>query len=313
VADIEVNPNYLLGKGETSDITITVRDDYGHRLTSYNDMLTVKTTRGTLSGVKSTVDGRTTRVLTSDGQEGTALITVNGLSGVGKVHFVGSLIDGSFSKGLTNWTVANSFRTPDDPPEGYFGFPEYHASALSRDTVGNITVTPRRGQYMVRLGAITPTVDADTANTPPHKFGQGWISQPVYVEPGKITQLTFWYRILSYDVALGAESASGTRKVWDPFEVYLNGNRVLRAGETWTPEWQDWHSKETPSPKDLGWKQGILDLSSFGGEVVTIKFRVPNDRDSTSDMPVDNTWVYIDDLRMQSVDAKMVYLPMLVR
>jgi hypothetical protein len=138
-------------------------------------------------------------------------------------------------------------------------------------------------------------------------MGEVWLSQPIYVKNEGVTQVKFWYRLLSYDVSVGSETYG--LQEWDPFEVYLNGHEVLQDGVSWTPAWQEWHGPPLPtSPKDLGWKQGILDLTSYASQIVQIEFRIANRQQA-----VDNSWLYIDDIKtVHSVSSqKNLYLPIL--
>jgi hypothetical protein len=45
----------------------------------------------------------------------------------------------------------------------------------------------------------------------------------------------------------------------------------------------------------MGWKQGVIDLTPYAGQVVLLEFRLPNNRDAVDrDREVDNPWVYLD-------------------
>jgi hypothetical protein len=152
---------------------------------------------------------------------------------------------------------------------------------------------------------------ATTADNTGHDISEVWLSQPIQVKSDGVTQVQFNYRLLSYDVAVG--SAAHRYQEWDPFEVYLNGQEVLRDGFTWSPAWEAWYKSAPSSPGDLGWKQGVLDLTPYAGQVVTLEFRVPNRQAA-----IDNTWVYLDDIslayREESKPAfKQVFLPLIGR
>jgi hypothetical protein len=62
--------------------------------------------------------------------------------------------------------------------------PTYLATVWSSDRVGDISVVPPNDSTMARLGAIT----VDKTN---HQLSEIWLSQPVYVQPGGLTQVTF--------------------------------------------------------------------------------------------------------------------------
>lgn len=296
VARISANPAVLIADGTSASLlTIVVEDAYGHVITNAGP-LTVTTSLGTIGGVAPTINGRTTRLLTAADQAGMATISVAGLTTAGQaqIYFAGAVKDGGFETGgLANWTVGGVITTTG-------GRPVYTATVLGGDVVGGILITPRSGQSMVRLGATT-------ADNTAHEQGEAWLRQPVYVPTNSVTQVTFWYRLLSYDVAVGA-AQNGARE-WDPLEVYLNGQEVLQDGYVWTPEWQAWHGPPLPaSPKDMGWKQGVLDLTTYAGQVVTLEFRVSNRQG-----PVDNTWVYLDEAKMTSRKLYKAFLPLMLR
>jgi hypothetical protein len=66
--------------------------------------------------------------------------------------------------------------------------------------------------------------------------------------------------------------------------VYLNGQQVLQDGFQWTPAWDEWYRSLPTSPKDMGWKQGVLDLTPYAGKVLMLEFRISNRQ-----APRDNT------------------------
>ncbi|MCB0176620.1 MAG: Ig-like domain-containing protein [Anaerolineae bacterium] len=299
VAYIEATSPYLMADGlSTTKLTITVQDAYGHVITDAGP-LAVTVSEGIISGLNPTVDGVTTRILKSSTQGGVGLISVTGLSVTGhwKIHYVTDVLNGGdFEAGnLNNWTIG-AVVTPTGTSL------VYSATVLSQDAVGNITITPAGGNRMVRLGATT-------ADNSKHEVSEVWLSQPVYVQPGGVTQATFMYRLLSYDVSVG--SAQYGFQEWDPFEVYLNGREVLQDGYPWTTDWQAWHGPPLPSsPKDMGWKLGILDLTPYAGQVVTLEFRAPNRQAA-----IDNTWVYIDNINLAYQEAAVydIFLPSIIK
>lgn len=301
VAYIDANPPYLSADGASNSIlTITVQDDYGHVITDAGP-LTVSTTRGTISAFQPTTNGVTTRILTADSMGGAANISVAGLSVAGNstIHFVDTLLDdGSFESGdLNNWAVGRVITIGEETTT----ILAYDVRLLNSDTVGNISITPISGNNMVRLGATT----SDKRN---HRLSEAWLNQPIQIQSGGVTQLTFWYRLLSYDVSVG--SAYKGFKEYDPFEVRLNDQEVLQDGYAWSAEWQEWYSGQPTSPKDKGWQQGVLDLTPYAGQIVTIEFRVPN-----REVEADNTWVYIDDVNLTYRETKVhkTYLPLILQ
>jgi hypothetical protein len=236
-------------------------------------------------------------VLTSSSQGGLATIGVAGLSAQDdrQVYFVGAALnDGDFeSSGLGSWTVGGSVASAGAGPV-------YTATVLSSDRVGAISVMPHSGGSMARLGATT-------SDNTSHELSEVWLRQPVYVPSTGLTQVTFWYRLLSYDVSVG--SASNGSKEWDPFEVYVNGLEVLQDGYPFSAEWYAWYLSSPTSPRDMGWKQGVLDLTPYAGQIIVLEFRVPNRQ-----APLDNTWVYVDGINIQQRSSNYsVFLPFVVR
>jgi hypothetical protein len=275
------------------------------------------------------VNGVTRRTLTATVSTTSrlAVLSVAGLTAAGNnnIHFVGtSIADGGFESGsLGDWALNRSviWRTGGSTLA-------YTVTVLSSDTVGGLTVQPKSGGNMVRLGATT------AVNTN-HADSEVRLQQQVYIPVSGILQFTFWYRILSYDVALGADPL---RLEYDPFEVYLNGQRAwvdynFHPERRWSSAWELWYlnsgTPPPPSPKDLGWKQANLTLldttvggssvaaaASLAGTVATLEFRLPNNRQAESrNFEKDNTWVYLDgiDVIYREAPVHKVYLPVVLR
>ncbi len=303
VAHIVCDPPWLLANGaSTSTLTITVQDAYGHVVTDTGS-LSVSTSLGTISSFGPTVEGVTTRLLAADDEVGMAIVSVAGLSTTGdsKVPFIGASVDnGDFETGrLGNWALGSVITTASSSPA-------YTATLLNSDRVGSILVTPHSGASMIRLGATT-------SDNTKHKQGEVWLNQPIYVPAGDLTQVTFWYRLLSYDVSVG--SAQNGYLEWDPFEVYIDHHEVFQDGQTFSDEWYAWYLNSPASPRDMGWKQGVIDLTPYAGQVVLLEFRLPNNRDAVDrDREVDNTWVYLDDILTLHSDSSnaRVFLPLVL-
>jgi hypothetical protein len=107
--------------------------------------------------------------------------------------------------------------------------------------------------------------------------GQSWIYQDVTVPDSGSPQLTFYYRILTYD-KLSADE-------FDRFEVTIDGTLLGRFGNT-SPNYQ------CSNPiNDLGWQPFTYDLSAYRGQ--TIRLRLVN-----ITYPDDwfGTWTYVDDV-----------------
>jgi adhesin/invasin len=299
LAEITADPPYLPADGASAvTLMITVQDAHGHAL-EVDTPLTVTTSLGAIGGVAPTVDGVTTRVLTASAESGVARITVSGLTATGDaaIHFVGDwLQNGDFEAGMEDWSGGGVL-------EGAAVGPIYTATVVSHDIVDGVTVLPRSGGSMMRLGA---TTDDNTA----HALSQAWLRQPVQVPQTGLTQITFWYRLLSYDVSVGA--ADYGYPLWDPFQTALDEQTVLQDGYPWTYAWQTWYvgPPSPSSPKDMGWKQGVLDLTPYAGTIIAVDFRLPNWQAA-----VDNTWVFIDDVVMvnqQPKDDHTTFLPIVL-
>jgi adhesin/invasin len=318
VARISSSEPYLVADGQDSTtLTITLEDANGQSLTNINALLSVSTSLGTISGFQPTINGvtqRTLAVVSVGGSTpapasvgGMAEITVAGMQTIGdnKIQFVGdAFVDGDFENGFTNWIVGTSY-SPITATK------MYSSKAVSNDVVGTILVTPHgTGKYMARLGAIT----SDNSD---HALGDTWLRQAVYVPATGVTQIAYWYRLLSYDVSTGSQDLGYLE--WDPFKVYLNGQKVWQDSDAhperiWSWEWQQWRDgpPDPPlAPKDGGWRQGVLDVTPFAGQVVSIEFRLSN-----SIAPEDNTWVYIDDISVLHQDEQNnynVFIPLVMK
>ena len=213
-------------------------------------------------------------------QSGVAHVSVAGLSAAGDmdVHFVGETLEnGGFEDGMRNWSGGGMVATLSTAPI-------YSAAIVSSWSVNGIVVPPHSGNKMLRLGATTHD------NTS-HAVSYAWLRQPVFVPETGLTQITFWYRLLSYDVSVGSSDHSYLK--WDPFETALEGQEVLEDGYQFTEEWYQWYLSNPEEPKDMGWKQGVLDLTQYAGGIVTLDFRLPNGQAA-----IDNTWVFLDDVTL---------------
>jgi hypothetical protein len=116
--------------------------------------------------------------------------------------------------------------------------------------------------------------------------------------------LSFWYRILTYDVGWSA-----IFDAWiDTFEVHIrdiNGRELallLRDGRSGSVNPDDLVLY------DLGWKQFSVDLSPWAGQRVQIAFEVWNRLDKWYP-----TWVYVDDISLQPGRRVFVYQPLILR
>ncbi len=314
VIQITASPTAMVANGlNRSRLTLSVQDIYGNVLTGSSLPLTVTTSLGTISGFQATVNGVTQRILTSTISSGIAQILVAGQTATGdtQIQFVGtSFVNGDFENGLTNWIAGNYF----SPVTATL---VYTDKASVGEFIGDTFIVPRVDSTLTQAGGTgMARLGADTNNNTGHAVGQTWLKQAVYIAPTGVTQLTYWYRLLSYDVSVG--SPDWGYQEWDPFKVYLNGtqewqDKDILTNRVWSWTWQTWRNgpPDPPaSPLDSGWRQGVLDLTPFAGQVVTLEFRVANNR-----QPVDNTWVYLDDVTVVHQDVKtyQVFIPIVMK
>ncbi len=277
---------------DTATLTINIKDDFGHVLPTSRP-LTVTTSHSALPGCAGVQTWPATCVLSATKTAGKAVFSIEGwdITGDATVYFAGDVRDNDFEvAALDNWFAGKVITLT-----GAADLPPYTVTLKSSDTVDGIAVTPPGGSGMVRLGA---TDDQNLLYNQPHQTSEVSIWQPIYIPPGT-TQLSFMYRLLSYDVALGAYGE------YDPFEVYINGQEVWQAGYEWSAAWQTWYESGPTMPKDMGWQTAYLGLSQHGGEIVTLEFRVSNRRAA-----IDDTWVYLDRLQLTNVPVYYVYMPL---
>lgn len=307
VIHVVATPSILMANTSSpATLKFYVNDIYGNLLSKSTLPLTVSTSLGNLSGFQPTVGGVTQRTLTPGGASSMAQLAVAGQTLVGdtKIQFVGSsLVDGGFESGLSDWYFGSDFTPTPVTTRTYTG------TALGSDVVGTLLITPRRGGTMARLGATT-------SGNEPHAVGDTWLRQSVYVSPTGVTQVTYWYRLLSYDVSIG--SAYWGYQEWDPLKVYLNGQEKWEDSDAhpervYSSAWQAWHDgppSPPPAPLDTGWQQGVLDLTPYAGQIVSLEFRLFNNNE-----PVDNTWVYLDDITVlhQETQTYKVFVPIVMK
>ena len=335
---VDAIPNFLPADGHSQSLlTFSVKDDYGHTITDATTPLTVTASAGTLSGFVPTVGGVTTRTLTAANTAGKASISVDGWNITGDVDIFfldGGLKDGDFESGtFDSWAARN--QTTPTPQFSWWSssMPSYQATLVSTDVVGGKVITPYSGTKMVRLGATVGSL-CSAANLPgypqvgngyysyeypdncPHQVSEAWVSQSFYVPTDGVSQVQYHYRILGYDVA---QSESG--REWDPFEVYRNGLELQQDGIPYSFDWYyGWYTQNPSSPIDAhpedenGWHFGYFDVTPFKGQVVNIEFRVSN-----RTAPMDNTWVYLDDVRLVNIipgertGETKVFLPLVMK
>ena len=144
---------------------------------------------------------------------------------------------------------------------------------------GELAVGTSTGEAHGGIGAAllgSPNYDCESAPEGSARLSQ-WIQVPNAGSP----MLRFWYRIFTYD---------RNERLHDNFD-YLNvlvaGQQVLRdmncEGE---------YGRCDLPPSDLGWREGAVDLSTWRGQEVELRFLLHTDHEY-------NTWVYVDDVSMQ--------------
>jgi YVTN family beta-propeller protein len=144
---------------------------------------------------------------------------------------------------------------------------------------------PYAGDYSALLGQ--PELGHGLPTDDPIPIGSAWIEQTIQVPNTASPHLSFWYRIMTYDVA----KDDGGRW-YDIFEVRINGHQEFWDGN------QRVHSSQRRN--DLGWRWGEVDLSSWRGQTVTVCFA--NWNGYQSDVPEadrNNTWTYLDEVQVQ--------------
>ena len=335
---VDAIPNFLPADGSSQSLlTFVVEDDYGHTIADATDPLTITASAGTLSDFAPTVGGVTTRTLTAANSAGKASITVDGWDVTGDVDIFfldGGLKDGDFESGtFDSWAARNEITPTPQFSWWSSSMPAYQATIVSTDVVGGKVITPYSGTKMVRLGATVGTLcsAADLPGYPvvgdgyhsyeypdncPHQISEAWVSQSFYVPSDGVSQIQYYYRILGYDIA---ESESG--REWDPFEVYRNGLELQQDGVPYSFDWYyGWYTQNPSSPIEAhpedenGWHFGYFDVTPFKGQVVNIEFRVSN-----RTAPMDNTWVYLDDVHLVNIipsertGTTKVFLPLVMK
>jgi hypothetical protein len=146
-------------------------------------------------------------------------------------------------------------------------------SPMVASVIGNPGSSCFSGSFTAQLG--TPGKLSDIP------IGEVKVEQWFNV-PSNASQITFNYRVYSYDIIQG-----NSGRYFDRFEVTVNGNPVLVDGN--------------PAGKSDGndlWESGCksfsIPISDYAGENVTLKFSVYNL--TKEDF---NTWAYVDDVRVQ--------------
>jgi hypothetical protein len=123
--------------------------------------------------------------------------------------------------------------------------------------------------------------DGASGNIP---AGSAWIEQVVHVPDTPQPRLTFWYRVISYDVSVGSQG-----QVWDTLDVSIDQALVFRddRGEARPPGSQG-------ERYDTGWRWGEVELSPWRGQAVVVRFAAWNREYDGNGLDYYNTWAYLD-------------------
>jgi uncharacterized repeat protein (TIGR01451 family) len=142
------------------------------------------------------------------------------------------------------------------------------------------------GSYSALLG--DPSYDCE-GGVPE---GTAWMEQTFTVPASFTPTLSFWYRIHTHDHVFWTNGSLG-----DSFDVCIgatgggctDATRILRDNYDNRPDL----SPGCDDEQDLGWKQFSLDLTSYRGQTVSLRFETVNRQDGW-----DNTWTYVDDVKV---------------
>ena len=167
-----------------------------------------------------------------------------------------------------------------------------HGGQLARSVVEQLDVgeptptvePPYAGRYSALLG--DPSLGDGLEGHPPIPVGSAWIEQPVQVPNTASPRLSFWYRIITYDVAQDA-----VRQFWDILAVEINGELIFWDGNPESGTSQDRH--------DLGWRRGEVGLSPWRGQTVTVRFANWNGYSRKPGSELYNTWTYLDEVNLE--------------
>jgi hypothetical protein len=137
------------------------------------------------------------------------------------------------------------------------------------------------GEYSALLG--DPGLGAGLPGQTPVPVGAAWVEQTVTVPDSPSATLSFWYRMVTYDVAQDA-----MRQVWDIFGVYIDGEMLFSDGNS---------TDSAPGERhETDWRRKALDMSPWRGQTVTLRFASWNGHDNAAGAEWYNTWTYLDDV-----------------
>ena len=192
---------------------------------------------------------------------------------------------------LTPWptatrtpTVRPSPTTPGPTPTHATGDCWRNGGELVSRVVGTLDdgAPAYAGRYSAQLG--DPTlgvgVPGSGATIP---VGSAWIEQTVAVPNTASPELSFWYRIVTYDVA--EDDLGG---LWDIFAVYVDGERIFDDGNRATTVPGQRH--------EIGWRQQAIDMTPWRGKSINLRFASWNGHDNAPGADSYNTWTYLDEV-----------------
>ena len=138
----------------------------------------------------------------------------------------------------------------------------------------------------------------------------GGLSQPIALpalDDSEGLILSFWYRIQTYDLAWGLDTADGQYKFFDPFRMYVRNIGGAELG-SWLPDGNltDSDLWEPDRLYDSGWRQEIIDLTPWAGQLVQFDFRVWSLVDEQ--WP---TWAYVDDVKLLPKPGRIQHVPLI--
>lgn len=159
--------------------------------------------------------------------------------------------------------------TNGDFENGWVGWT--HGGVLAQNiSSGN----PHTGNFAVLLG--DPVYNC-TGGVP---VGSAWVEQLVPVPSVASPQLIFLYNIFTHD------KNSSLGDTYDSFDVKINGNLVFRDMNKDGPN-------DCGNLRNLGWRQRTINLSSYAGSSITLRFENWNRYDNWY-----NTYTYVDDVQI---------------
>lgn len=162
-------------------------------------------------------------------------------------------VNGGFENGWSGWT---------------------HGGELAQ----SITSTSQSGNFAALLG--DPAYPCG-GGVP---VGSAWVEQTIVIPDSISPTLSFWYRIVSQDIN------PGPTEEFDSFDIVVSDTitstfRYAMTGGLYGC------APQNQFDNDLGWQYATIDLSSFSGQQVTIRFANWNRPDMWY-----NSWTFLDDV-----------------